>query len=404
MRGDIKTNIAKLDAGTQPMLRLEPKAPGVYTCSPDHLVEVTKALGEVTRVAEEPTTNVKTYDVKLPDGAVVKVMERVDPTKAQWVTDVRGGLDGIQRARFDARTKGKSPAEIYDKFGGDTERAKAVAVGVDLPKDLVDIRAGLSESARAAFDAEYRESVRDPAKPTDHEVSAFRKSLDDAKARNNSDLQGALEREAATMKRPADPSGCFVAGTTVRTTGRDRAIETLATNDLVISTDVGTGLRAPARVVEPRVHRVPRLVDLEVGEVTITCSPEHPFWVQGEGWKTAGVLAVGDTLSTFDGPSAIRDVQRREGEFQVFHVEVDLLHVYHVSALGILVHNKANAHSFFKNRRAIVEALSRNAETLTKLLGETATDDTANKVSTTKRTDIAKLNPRSRAPRSLQKI
>jgi filamentous hemagglutinin len=390
MRGDIKSNIAKLDAGAQPMLHLEPKAPGVYTCSPDHIVEVTKALGEVTRVAEDPTTNVKTYDVKLPDGATVKVMERVDPTKAQWVTDLRAGLDGIQRARFDARTKGKSPAEIYDKFGGDTERAKAVAVGVDLPKDLVDIRAGLSESARAAFDSKYRESVRDPAKPTGHEVSAFRKSLDDAKARNNSDLQGALEREAATMKRPADPSGCFVAGTTVRTTGRDRAIETLATDDLVISTDVGTGLRAPARVVEPRVHRVPRLVDLELGEVTITCSPEHPFWVQGEGWKTAGVLADGDTLSTFDGPIAIRDIDHREGEFQVFNVEVEALHVYHVSALGILVHNKANAHSFFKNRRAIVEALTRNAETLTKLSGETATDDTVNKVNTTKRTDIAK--------------
>jgi filamentous hemagglutinin len=158
----------------------------------------------------------------------------------------------------------------------------------------------------------------------------------------------------------------------------------------VISTDVGTGLRAPARVVEPRVHRVPRLVDLELGEVTITCSPEHPFWVQGEGWKTAGVLADGDTLSTFDGPIAIRDIHHREGEFQVFNVEVEALHVYHVSALGILVHNKANAHSFFKNRRAIVEALTRNAETLTKLSGETATDDTVNKVNTTKRTDIAK--------------
>ena len=60
------------------------------TCSPDHIVEVTKALGEVTRVAEDPTTNVKTYDVKLPDGATVKVMERVDPTKTQWVTDLRG--------------------------------------------------------------------------------------------------------------------------------------------------------------------------------------------------------------------------------------------------------------------------------------------------------------------------
>ena len=390
MRSDIKSNIAKLDAGTQPMLHLEPKAPGVYTCSPDHIVEVTKALGEVTRVAEDPTTNVKTYDVKLPDGTTVKVMERVDPSKAQWVTDLRAGLDGIQRARFDARTKGKSPAEIYGKFGGDTERAKAVAVGVDLPKDLVDLRAGLSESARAAFDAKYRESVRDPAKPTDHEVSAFRKSLDDARARSNSDLQSALEREASTMRRPADPSGCFVAGTTVRTTGRDRAIETLATDDLVISTDLGTGVRAPARVVEPRVHQVPRLVDLEVGEVTITCSPEHPFWVQGEGWKTAGVLAAGDALSTFDGPIAIRDIHHREGEFQVFNVEVDVLHVYHVSALGILVHNKANAHSFFKNRRAIVEALTRNAETLTKLVGETATDDTANKVNTTKRTDIAK--------------
>jgi len=390
MRGDIKSNIAKLDAGTQPLLHLEPKAPGVYTCSPDHIVEVTKALGEVMRVTEDPTTNVKTYEVKIPDGTMVKVMERVDPTKGQWVADLRASLDGVQRARFDARMKGKSPAEIYDKFGGDTERAKAVAGGVDLPKDLVDLRSGLSDRARAEFDAKYRAAIRDPAKPTPHEIEAFRKSLDAAKARNNADLQGALEAEAATMKKPADPSGCFVAGTTVRTTENHRAIETLAVDDLVLATDVSTGLRSPAQVVEPRVHWVPRLVDLEVGDATITCSPEHPFWVEGAGWKTAGVLEPGDSLSTLDGAIALREIRHREGEFQVFNVEVDFLHVYHVSPLGVLVHNKANAHSFFKNRRAIVDALTRNAETLARIEGETATTDTAGKANTTKRTDIAK--------------
>ena len=390
LRGEIKSNIAKLDAGAQPLLHLEPKTPGVYTCSPEHIVEVTQALGEVTRVTEDPTTNVKTYDVRRPDGTTVKVMERIAPTKAQWLTDLRAGLDGVQRARFDARMKGKSPAEIYDKFGGDTERAKAVAAGVELPKDLVDLRTGLSDSARAAFDAKYRDTVRDPAKPSAREVETFRKSLEDAKARNNTDLQSALEREAATTKKPTDPAGCFVAGTTVRTADDYRPIETLTVDDLVIATDVHNGLRSPARVVEPRMHWVPRLVDLDIGDTTITCSPEHPFWVNGEGWKTAGVLEAGAALSTFDGTIAIREVRHRDGDFQVFNVEVDFLHVYHVSSLGILVHNKANAHSFFKNRRAIVESLTRNAEALAKLEGETSPADAAGKINTTKRTDIAK--------------
>lgn len=390
MRGEIKSSIAKLDAGTQPMLHLEPKAPGVYTCSPEHIVEVTKALGEVTRVAEDPTTMVKTYDVRIPDGTTVKVMERVEPTKAQWVADLRASLDGVQRARFDARMKGKSQAEIYDKFGGDTERAKATAAGIDLPKDLVDLRAGLSDRARSGFDSKYRDAVRDPAKPTHHEIEAFRKSLDDARARNNSDLQSALERDAATMKKPADPAGCFVAGTTVRTANHSQPIETLATDDFVIATDVHDGARLPARVMAPRVHWVPRVVDIDLGDATITCSPEHPFWVQDSGWKTAGVLEAGTQLSTFDGTVAIRGIRHRHGGFQVFNIEIDLLHVYHVSALGVLVHNKANAHSFFKNRRAIVESLTRNAEALGKLEAETAPADAAGKVNTTKRADIAK--------------
>ena len=204
LRADIQSNIAALDAGAQPLLHLEPKAPGVYTCTPERIGEVTKALGEVTKVSENPTTFVKTYEVKTSDGSLITVMERVDPSKASWVADLRTGLDATQRATFDAATTGKTPDQIHDSFGGSIEQAKAAASGLDLPRDLAEQRAGLNDVARAEFDARLREKVKDLSRPSQQEIDAFRQSLDAMKANHDGDLAKALESEA-TPKTTPDP-------------------------------------------------------------------------------------------------------------------------------------------------------------------------------------------------------
>jgi hypothetical protein len=169
------------------------------------------------------------------------------------------------------------------------------------------------------------------------------------------------------MKPAVEPSSCFVARTLIRTAEGDRPVESLRVGDAVQSIDVGNWKRSHQPLVATHERRVRALVDIEVGAVTITCSPEHPFWIARTGWRQAGALEPGATLLGRGGEIAIGDVRRREGDFTVFNLEVGGLHVFEVSPLGILVHNKASANAFYKNRKAIVEQLEADAKALAEL-------------------------------------
>ena len=388
LQSEMKANLAKVEGAEQPLLYLEPKAPGLFSCPREHIADVVKSLGETKNVAEDPVTGVKTYDILTPDGNRIKVVEAVDP-KTQWIQDLRAGLDGVQRARFDLMTAGMSPHEVYDRFGGSIDRAKATAAGVELPKDLLDLRGTLSDNARVAFDAKFRSSLIDPAKPTAKEVETFRKGLETTKKNGGGDLQKGLEAEAATMKKPFDPTGCFVAGTVVWTTETPRPIETLAADDLVLSTDTWNFARSAQPVSAAIARTVSSLVDIDFGGTTISCSAEHPFYVPHIGWRRAGALEAGVELLAIDGPVAIAAVRHRDVDAEVFNLEVAGLSTYHVSALGIFVHNKANAHYFYKNRKAIVEALEANAKAAAELDAAMSQTGEAGKVDATKRTDLA---------------
>ncbi|MHC5719123.1 MAG: polymorphic toxin-type HINT domain-containing protein, partial [Nostoc sp.] len=90
------------------------------------------------------------------------------------------------------------------------------------------------------------------------------------------------------------------------------------------------------------IRSVTTVVDIQIGETTITCSPEHPFWVPQQGWLKAKELQVGSTLfSLRQGNVTVEHIQIRTGTFTVYNIEVNGLHNYCVSPLGILVHNKA---------------------------------------------------------------
>jgi hypothetical protein len=84
------------------------------------------------------------------------------------------------------------------------------------------------------------------------------------------------------------------------------------------------------------------VLEIRIGTTTITCSPEHPFWVPGRGWRESGTLRPGTPLLTDAGHTVrVDSIRWSEGRFTVFNLEVEGSHTYHVSELGILVHNKA---------------------------------------------------------------
>ncbi|MGB2985750.1 MAG: polymorphic toxin-type HINT domain-containing protein, partial [Phycisphaerae bacterium] len=136
---------------------------------------------------------------------------------------------------------------------------------------------------------------------------------------------------------------CFVAGTPVETSVGPIAIEDVVVQACVLSQDIA-GARDVYATVTKTVEACGRtLVNVRLPEETITCTPEHPFWVIGEGWVNAGALHEGCQLLSADGKGvsvlgAVRECPSRP--VRVYNMTVDGEHTYYVGESRVLVHNK----------------------------------------------------------------
>jgi len=93
-----------------------------------------------------------------------------------------------------------------------------------------------------------------------------------------------------------------------------------------------------------------RLADSKTGQAasSLTCTPEHPYYVQGQGWVEAGSLGIGSSIVTRAGPPLVVqgvDWQRaKDGTkpFTVYNFEVAGDHTYFVGNDngGTWVHNQ----------------------------------------------------------------
>lgn len=136
--------------------------------------------------------------------------------------------------------------------------------------------------------------------------------------------------------------GCFIAGTKIFTHRGLQPIEFLTIGDEVCSSDPRSGKKASHHISQTLTRIVPVVLEIRVDSTIITCSPDHPFWIPHRGFQKAGTLKPGTPLLTVNSKEIrIDSIQRRQGSFVVFNIEVEGLHTYHVSELGILVHNKA---------------------------------------------------------------
>ena len=87
------------------------------------------------------------------------------------------------------------------------------------------------------------------------------------------------------------------------------------------------------------------LVYIEANGETIETTKEHPFWVEGQGWKKAKFLNAGDMLRDASGNSieidAVDITSLSRNQFTiVYNLEIAEFHTYYVSESAILVHNK----------------------------------------------------------------
>jgi hypothetical protein len=144
----------------------------------------------------------------------------------------------------------------------------------------------------------------------------------------------------ATIAEEATAGKCFVAGTMVVTSEGEIPIEQIVPGEQVLSTNTDTGETTFKRVVRTFVHQASAVLDIQIGDTVITVTETHRFWVPGVGWQEARNLAAGSPLLDNNDKILVVDATtRHEGNFTVYNFEVQQFHTYHVSRLGVLVHN-----------------------------------------------------------------
>ncbi len=90
-------------------------------------------------------------------------------------------------------------------------------------------------------------------------------------------------------------------------------------------------------------HKRPTVVLSFSDGSSVTCTANHPFYVDGEGFTPAGQLAIGSQIVCRAGPD-VRLVARRAGpDAVVYNLTVAGTHTYFVGSDGLWVHNTCGA-------------------------------------------------------------
>lgn len=160
---------------------------------------------------------------------------------------------------------------------------------------------------------------------------------------------------------------CFGGDTLVCTNDGYQRISDIQVGQEVLCRSETTGDQAYRRVVNRFVYhgKVACQLTINVDGLwdTVSVTPEHPVWVNGEGWVEAGNLRRGQILEICN-PDAVdhelpieallatrlsgqrwtakvERVERHEDHPRtVFSLEVEDFHTYFVGSYGLWVHNK----------------------------------------------------------------
>lgn len=136
---------------------------------------------------------------------------------------------------------------------------------------------------------------------------------------------------------------CFIAGTLVATETGYVTIENIKVGDLVWAHDPETGETALKPVVQTFRNETTEWIHVTVKGETLTCTPEHPFYVPQKGWTSAIDLRAGDRLQLLNGEYVVLEqVQHEilEAPVATYNFEVEGFHTYYVGENDIFVHNK----------------------------------------------------------------
>lgn len=96
-------------------------------------------------------------------------------------------------------------------------------------------------------------------------------------------------------------------------------------------------------------HQAAQILELHVEglDEPIRTTPNHPFWShEAKAFLRADQLQVGEQLAAFDRFPKVQNIYSTPIAESVFNLEVQVTHLYRVSADGILVHNALDSHGY----------------------------------------------------------
>jgi hypothetical protein len=131
---------------------------------------------------------------------------------------------------------------------------------------------------------------------------------------------------------------CFAAGTPVMTEYGSKPIESIVLGDRVLSQDVETGELSFKPVFRTTVRISPGSAIVKTGDEQLVCTPCHPFWVNGKGWRMARELEPGDRFHSVSGSVDVTGVDAGE-KVEVFNLHVGDFHTYFVGKNPVLTHD-----------------------------------------------------------------
>ncbi|MBW3521118.1 Hint domain-containing protein [Chryseobacterium sp. NKUCC03_KSP] len=173
-------------------------------------------------------------------------------------------------------------------------------------------------------------------------------------------MEAGITRKLAQRRlRPNFDKICFVAGTLISTTEGLKKIEDIEIGDLVWSYNESNKNNELKKVVSTSKNDAKSFILINIGNVKIECTLEHPFYMNGN-WVEAKDLKIGDELLSKDGQiSKITSITKEENSKIVYNFEVEDNHNYYVSEYAILVHNNCDfVRKLFANNINDIETFS----------------------------------------------
>ena len=166
---------------------------------------------------------------------------------------------------------------------------------------------------------------------------------------NPTNIKPIANTPTQTANKAAQTCGtgeCFTAGTLIHTIHGLKPIETINRGELVWSReefgDKYDYRPVIATKVTPNVPIFEVMIKHDNGLAeTINTTEEHPFWIDGEGWRKASILEAGMKLLDKQGKATATIISQNalDSNETVYNFEVQDFSTYHIGEIGIWVHN-----------------------------------------------------------------